>query len=193
MCWGVRGGKERCVGSGEVWESVWDEWGGVWESVWGEEVCWRVGKGCGERNGGGVGKCVRMWGPNTLPHISSLTSPFPTSPLISPTPQHTSLHLPLTPLPTSPLPHPTVPHPSPLQSVAKLPCDEVSVAKLPCGKVTGNLKHLAFYLFIFNCIFILLSRESDQCAIPAHLGVASHLSTTPRWGNLTKCLPQRHK
>ena len=31
MCWGVRGGKERCVGSGEVW-------GGVWESVpvWGE-------------------------------------------------------------------------------------------------------------------------------------------------------------
>ena len=61
------------------------------------EVCWRVGKGCGERNGGGVGKCVRVWGPNTLPptllHISSLTSPFPTSPLTSPTSQHTFLHL----------------------------------------------------------------------------------------------------
>ena len=26
MCWGVGGGKERCVGSGEVWESVWGEW-----------------------------------------------------------------------------------------------------------------------------------------------------------------------
>ena len=24
------------------------------------------------------------------------------------------------------------------QSVAKLPCEEVSVAKLPCGEVTGN-------------------------------------------------------
>ena len=27
--WAVRGGKERCVGSGEVWESVWGEWGSV--------------------------------------------------------------------------------------------------------------------------------------------------------------------
>ena len=42
-------GKERCVGSGEVW-------GGVWESVWvSGEVCWRVGRG--------VGKCVRVWSP----------------------------------------------------------------------------------------------------------------------------------
>ena len=48
---------------------------------------------CGERSGGGVRKCVWVWGPNTLPHISSLTSPFPTSPLTSPTPQHTFLHL----------------------------------------------------------------------------------------------------
>ena len=33
MCWGVGGGKERCVGSREVWkgvrESVWGEWGSV--------------------------------------------------------------------------------------------------------------------------------------------------------------------
>ena len=63
------------------------------------EVCWRVGKGCREKNGGGVGKCVRVWGPNTLPptlpHISltSLPSPFPTSSLTSPTLQHTFLHL----------------------------------------------------------------------------------------------------
>ena len=26
------------------------------------------------------------------------------------------------------------------ESVAKLPCGEVTVAKLPCGEVTGNLK-----------------------------------------------------
>ena len=42
--------------------------------------------------------------------------------------------------------------------------------------------------FLFGCIFILLSRESDQCAIRARLGVAGHLSTTPRWGNPVKCL-----
>ena len=46
--------------------------------------------------------------------------------------------------------------------------------------------------FLFSCIFILLSRESDQCAIRARLGVAGHLSTTPRWGNPAKCLSQRH-
>ena len=90
---------------------------------------------CEERMWGGVGKCVWVWGPNTLPHISFLTSPFPTSPLTFPTPQHTFLHLPLIPLPTS---RPTPQHifllspplPSPSQSVAKLPCYEVSVAKL---------------------------------------------------------------
>ena len=31
-------------------------------------------------------------------------------------------------------------------------------------------------------MLILLSRESNQCAVRARLGVASHLSTTPRWG-----------
>ena len=45
---------------------------------------------------------------------------------------------------------------------------------------------------LFSCIFILLSRESDQCAIRARLGVAGHLSTTPRWGNPAKCLSRRH-
>ena len=120
-------GKWRRVGAEE---SIWGEWGGVWESIWGEEVCWRVGRGMG----GGVGKCVRVWGPNTLSHIS-FTSPFPTSPLTYPTPQYTFLHLPLITLPTS---RPTPQHifllsphlPSPSQSVAKLPCDEISVAKL---------------------------------------------------------------
>ena len=49
------------VGSGEVWESVWGEWGSV--------------LACGERNGGGVGKCVKVWGPNTFPHISFTSFP----------------------------------------------------------------------------------------------------------------------
>ena len=88
MCWGVGGGKERCVGSGEVWGGCGKVYG-----VSGE-VCWRVGKGCREGNGEDVGKCVEVWGPNTLliPHIS-LPSPFPTFPLTSPTPHHTFLHL----------------------------------------------------------------------------------------------------
>ena len=105
---------------------------------------------CGERSGGGVEKCVWVWGPNTLPHISSLTSPFPTSLLPPPhtntlsyTSSHTSSHISL----PSPIPQHIFllfPHlPSPSQSVAKLPRDEVSVAKLPipCGEVTGNRYH----------------------------------------------------
>ena len=48
------------------------------------------------------------------------------------------------------------------------------------------------YVILFSCIFILLSLESDQCAIRARLGVASHLSTTPRWGNPAKCFSQWH-
>ena len=58
-----------------------------------------------------------------------------------------------------------------------------SVSRAPLGDI--------FFIF-FSCIFILLSRESDQCAIRARLGVASHLSTTPRWGNPAKCPSQRH-
>ena len=59
--------------------------------------------------------------------------------------------------------------------------------------INGHLGERAFYyLYLFSCIFILLSRESDQCAIRARLGVAGHLSTTPRWGNPAKCLSQRH-
>ena len=90
----------------------------MWEEEWGRcrEVCLGVGPNA-----------------NTLPHISSLPSPFPTSPLTCFTPQHTFLHLLLIPLPTSPLPRPTSQHifllsphlPTPSQSVAKLPCDKV--------------------------------------------------------------------
>ena len=54
------------------------------------------------------------------------------------------------------------------------------------------VSHIYLFFFLFNCVFILLSRESDQCAIRARLGVASYLSTTPRWGNPAKCLSQRH-
>ena len=135
------GGVGKCLGV----------WGEIRKDVWGVEKCGRVygvsgegvrecmGRGSvlayGERMWGGVGKCFRVWGPNTLPHISFVTSPFPTSPLTFPTPQHTFLHLPLIPLPTC---RPTPQHifllsphlPSPSQSVAKLPCDKVSVAKL---------------------------------------------------------------
>ena len=56
----------------------------------------------------------------------------------------------------------------------------------------SNIINFIFILFLFSSIFILLSRESDQCAIRARLGVAGHLSTTPRWGNPAKCLSQRH-
>ena len=129
--------KEKCVGSGKMW-------GGVWESVWGE---WRSVLACGERIGRDVGKCVRVWGSNTLPdtlsHISSLPSSFHTSPphpnTRSCTSSHTSSHIffpPSTPLHIFLL---SSHLPSPFQSVAKLLCDEVTEAKLPCGEVTGNL------------------------------------------------------
>ena len=51
---------------------------------------------------------------------------------------------------------------------------------------------ILFIVFLFSCMFILLSRESDQSATRARLEVASHLSTTPRWGNPAMCLSQRH-
>ena len=129
MCWGV----------GEVRKDVWgvEKCGKVY-GVSGE-VCWRVGKGCGEGNGEDVGKCVEVWGPNTRfnsPHFPTLTFPY-----ISPYLPHTPSHFPtplFIPLPTSLLPPLTPQHifllsphlPSPSQSVAKLPCDEVCVAKL---------------------------------------------------------------
>ena len=91
MCWGVGGGKERCVGSGEVWGGCGKVYG-----VSGE-VCWRMGKGCGEGNGEDVGKCVEVWGPKTLliPHISlHLLLPPPHPITLSYTSFHTSSHIP---------------------------------------------------------------------------------------------------
>ena len=35
----------------------------MWESVWGE---WGSELACGERNGGDIGKCVRVWGPTKI-------------------------------------------------------------------------------------------------------------------------------
>ena len=52
--------------------------------------------------------------------------------------------------------------------------------------------NITTFFYLCSCIFILLSRESDQSTIRARLGVTSHLSTTPRWGNSAKCLSQRH-
>ena len=139
MCWGVGGGKERYVGS--------EVWGGC-EKVYGVsgEVCWRVRKGFGEGNGEDVGKCVEVWGPNTLLiSLISLPSPFPTSSLTSPTPHHTFLHLLsyLFPHPSFLPPHPNTfsyyPHISlHLLKVWRSYFGEVTVAKLPCGEVTGK-------------------------------------------------------
>ena len=126
MCWGVGGGKERYV-CGEVWESVWGEWGSV--------------LACGEGNGEDVGKCVEVWGPNTflIPHIS-LPSPFLTSPLTSPTPHRTFLHLSyLFPHPFFLPPHPNTFSYYPHVSLHLLKVwRSYHVTKLPCGEVTGN-------------------------------------------------------
>ena len=111
---------------------------------------------CGEENEGDVGKCVEVWGPNTLliPHISSLPSPFPTSPLTSPTPHHTFLHLLSYVLPHLP-PHPNTfscyPHISlHLLKVWRSFCGEVTVAKLPCGEVTGDRLKLRRYIHSYK-------------------------------------------
>ena len=111
---------------------------------------------CGERNGGGVGKCVWVWGPNTLPHISSLTFPYlPYTPTHFPTPLRI-------PFPTSPLPPPIPQHifllyphlPSPSQSVAKLSCDEVSMAKLLPTVQTLTFSQSGFLKFLLNIIML---------------------------------------
>ena len=147
VCWGVGGDQgsceKRCGGGVGKCFGVWGE---IRKDVWGVEKCGRVygvsgegGKrvygerkcvGVWERMWGGVGKCVRVWGPNTLPHTSFLTFPY-----ISPYLPHTPTHFPTPPSshisPHTPTHFPTIPtSPSPSQSVAKLPCDEVSVAKL---------------------------------------------------------------
>ena len=46
------------------------------------------------------------------------------------------------------------------ESVAKLPCGEVTVAKLPCGEVTGNRLN-----FIVNKIFFFFLTLMNKCAI----------------------------
>ena len=60
-------------------------------------------------------------------------------------------------------------------------------------EATYTFYHRLKDIYLFTCIFILLSRESDQSATRARLGVASYLSTTPRWENPAKCQSQRHK
>ena len=72
--------------------------------------------------------------------------------------------------------------------------DDVSIVAPPSieaneGKNLTVINTMGFGLLV-SCVFILLSRESDQCAIRARLGVASHLSTTPRWRNPAKRLSQ---
>ena len=139
MCWEVRKdawGVEKCgEGCGRAY--------GV-----SGKVCWLVGKGCGERNGGGVEKCVRVWGPNTLPptltNISSLTFPY-----ISPYIPHTPTRFPtppLIPLPTSSLPPP---HPNTFPTI---PTSLLTFLK--CGEVTMWQSHWQLQLLSYAQLLI---------------------------------------
>ena len=47
----------------------------------------------------------------------------------------------------------------------------------------------SYLVCIWLQVYILLSRESDQCAIRAHLGDAGHLSVTTRRELPATCLP----
>ena len=79
-----------------------------------------------------------------------------------------------------------------IKNVAKAPRLKAHVQKYLGPTFLRGRKNLQKPTKLVSCIFILLSRESDQCAIRARLRVASRLSTTPRWGNPAKCLSQRH-
>ena len=62
---------------------------------------------------------------------------------------------------------------------------------------TSSRSRTRFYVspvwtIYFSRIFLLLLRKNHQCAVRARSGVASHLSTTPRWGNPAKCFSQPH-
>ena len=160
-------------------------WGGCGK-VYGVsgEVCWRVGKGCGEGNGEDVGTLNTL----LIPHIS-LPSPFATSPLTSPTPHHTFLHL-LSYL----FPHPFIlpPHPNTFSyyphislhllkvwrsyHVTKFVWRSYHVAKLlatTCNQVIG-LDYTDDVDFSFPCFCFPVS---SQCAsiITGQVIVGSHL------------------
>ena len=59
-----------------------------------------------------------------------------------------------------------------------------------CSSLDFGQKCVLF--FVFCCIFILPLREGNQCAIRARFEVASHLSTTPRWGTPASRLSQQN-
>ena len=124
---GVGGGVGKCIG---VWgEARKDVWGVKCCRVYGVsgEVCWRVGKGCGERNGGGV--TYEDVGPeHTSSHISlsSFPSPFlhlplpPTHPHTLSYTFHTSFHI-----------SPSFPH-----TPTHFPTIPTSLTFSKCGEVT---------------------------------------------------------
>ena len=120
-----------------MWRSYWQPVGRGVGKCMGKGSVLACGKGCEERNGGGVGKCAGCGAPTHFPTSPPSPHLFLHLPL-PPSHPYTFLHLPLIPLPTSPFPRSTSQHifllsphlPSPSQSVAKLPCDEVTVAKL---------------------------------------------------------------
>ena len=56
----------------------------------------------------------------------------------------------------------------------------------------NQLTLLLIFFFVFSCIFSSYHEKATNAFTRACLGVASHLSTTPRWGNPAKSLFQRH-
>ena len=127
------------MGTGEVW--------GVYGVS--EQVCWRAGKGCGERNEGGVERCLgcgapTLFHPHLLPHLSlhlPLPPPHPntlsytsshTSSIIFPSSPHIPTRFPI--IPTSP---PTS------QSVTKYLWRSYHVANLLATQLVSVAKLLA--------------------------------------------------
>ena len=60
-----------------------------------------------------------------------------------------------------------------------------------CNESQILLSKCLYFSYLYFVAYILLSRESNQCVIRAHLGVVGRLSTTPRWGNPARCLSQQ--
>ena len=80
--------------------------------------------------------------------------------------------------------------------IAALEIEQIVMVKLhkpyPATKKTVHVSNFFVSLwifFVYFCIFILLSRENDQCAIRARLEVASHLSPHQDWGISLSAFP----
>ena len=100
------------------------------------------------------------------PHPNILSSTFcHTSSHISPSSPHTPTYFP-TPIPTSP---------SPSQSVAKLPCDDVSVTKLP--QYTYLYSRLTPAKTIVTCVHKKTSLEFMELLVSADATTISKINS----------------